>query len=132
MSSTKILLFTANTSMSINITSCLCKAGFLVVPAAHGIGALDIIHSEKPVLIILDMELPGLNSLAIIRLLRAEEVNPRIPVILFGANANEEEVLLGLEVGADLCLLEAFNPLVFAARVRSLIRRSEQSNMQRA
>ena len=130
MPSNKILLFTADTSMRINITSCLYKAGFLVVPAAHGIGALDIIHNEKPVLIILDMELPGLNSLAIIRLLRAEEVNLRIPVIMFGVNANEEEVLLGLEVGADLCLLEAFNPLVFVARVRSLIRRSEQSNMQ--
>ncbi len=132
MSSNKILLFTADTFMRINITSCLCNAGFLVMPVAHGIGALDIIHSETPVLIILDMELPDVNSLAIIRFLRAEEVNPRIPVILFGANANEEEVLLGLEVGADLCLLEAFNPLVFVARVRSLIRRSEQSNMHRA
>jgi len=75
------------------------------------------------------MELPGINSLAIIRSLRSEEINGRIPVILIGANLHEEDVLIGLEVGADLCLLEAFHPQVFVARVRSLIRRAETSKV---
>jgi len=42
-----------------------------------------------------------------------------------GANMREEDVLIGLEVGADLCLLEEFHPQVFIARLRSLIRRTE-------
>jgi DNA-binding response OmpR family regulator len=75
------------------------------------------------------MELPGFNSLAIIRSLRSEEINGRTPVMLMGTNLREEDVLIGLEVGADLCLLEAFHPQVFIARVRSLMRRTEPSKV---
>ena len=125
MVSNKILLFCADPSITHVLTSSLTESDYLVVNAKHGVGALDIIHSEKPALIILDIELPGMNSLAIIRSLRSEDVNGRTPVILMGANLREEDVLIGLEVGADLCLLEAFHPQVFIARVRSLIRRSE-------
>ncbi len=46
-----------------------------------------------------------------------------------GANLREDDVLIGLEVGADLCLLETFHPQVFVARVRSLIRRTEPSKV---
>jgi DNA-binding response OmpR family regulator len=125
----KILLFSADESMAHVVTSCLIESGFTVVRARHGIGASDLIQSEKPTLIILDMELPGIKSLAIIRSLRAEEINGRTPVILMGENIREEDVLIGLEVGADLCLLEAFHPQVFVARVRSLIRRTEPSKV---
>lgn len=86
---------------------------------------MDLIHVEKPFLIILDMELPDYNSLAIIRSLRSEEFSDSTPVILIGSNMREEDVLIGLEVGADLCLLETFHPLLFVARVRSLLRRTE-------
>ena len=86
---------------------------------------MDLIHGERPSLIILDGELPDFNSLAIIRALRSEEYSDSTPVILMGSNMREEDVLIGLEVGADLCLLETFHPQVFVARVRSLLRRSE-------
>jgi len=129
MVSNKILLFCADASLTNVLTSCLTESDYLVVNAKHGIGALDIIQAEKPALIILDIELPGMNSLAIIRALRSEEVNGRTPVILMGANLREDDVLIGLEVGADLCLLEAFHPQVFIARVRSLIRRTEPTKV---
>jgi DNA-binding response OmpR family regulator len=129
MVSNKILFFSADTSMVHVITSCLIEAGYKVVHASHGIGALEIIQSEVPALIIMDMELPGIKSLAIIRSLRSEENNTRIPVILMGANLHEEDVLIGLEIGADLCLLETFHPQVFVARVRSLMRRTEPSKV---
>jgi DNA-binding response OmpR family regulator len=129
MVSNKIILFSADASMVHVITSCLIESGYKVIHAKHGVGALDLIHSEKPALIILDMELPGFNSLAIIRSLRSEEINGRTPVMLMGTNLREEDVLIGLEVGADLCLLEAFHPQVFIARVRSLMRRTEPSKV---
>ena len=129
MVSNKILLFTADASITNGVTSCLIESGFTVVHTSHGIGAVDFIQLEKPALIILDMELPGINSLAIIRSLRSEEINGRTPVILIGINLHEEDVIIGLEVGADLCLLEAFHPQVFVARVRSLIRRAETSKV---
>jgi two-component system phosphate regulon response regulator PhoB len=108
------------------------EAGYSVVPISQGVGALDVIHAENPSLLIFNQELPGSNSLAIIRSLRSEESNGRLPVILMGENLREEDVLIGLEVGADLCLLETFHPKVFVARVRSLLRCNETSRPHRA
>jgi DNA-binding response OmpR family regulator len=122
---TKILLFSADATLAHLLANCLVDADFMLVLISDGLGALDAIHAEKPTLLIFDKDLPGCNSLAIIRALRSEESNGRLPVILLGENMREEDVLLGLEVGADLCLLEAFHPQVFVARVRSLLRRTE-------
>lgn len=121
----KILVFSADPALAYKVSSCLKEAGFKVVLTTQGIGALDLIRSEKPSLIILDLGLPGFNSLAIIRTLREEGYNGRTPVILMGATMREENVMIGLEVGADLCLMEPFHPQVFVARVKSLLRRSE-------
>ncbi len=121
----KILLISADADMSRSITTCLSQVGFKVIHTERGLAGIDLIHVEKPCLIILDIDLPDYNSLAIIRALRAGELNRRIPVILFGARLSDEDALIGWEVGADLCLLETFHPQVFVARVRSLLRRTE-------
>ncbi len=126
----KILLFSADNSLIQPVTGCLKEAGYKVILSQQGIGALDTIQKEKPALVILDHDLPGLNSLAIIRALRADGGNNgRLPVILMGANMREEDVLIGLEIGADLCLAESFHPQVFMARVRSLLRRAEPAQV---
>jgi DNA-binding response OmpR family regulator len=130
MKPVKILLFSADISMTHSIAYCLLEAGYQVVPVSQGIRALDVIHTENPTLLIFDQDLPGCKSMAIIRSLRSEESNGRLPVILMGANMREDDVLLGLEVGADLCLFETFHPQVFVARVRSLLRRTEASKPQ--
>jgi len=119
------LLISADDSISISVITCLKQTGYKVIRTSLGVGAMDLIHGERPSLIILDGELPDFNSLAIIRALRSEEYSDSTPVILMGSNMREEDVLIGLEVGADLCLLETFHPQVFVARVRSLLRRSE-------
>ena len=111
--------------MTHTISSCLLEAGYKMVPVSQGIGALDVIHAENPTLLIFDQDLPGCKSLAIIWSLRSEESNRRLPIILMAINMREEDVRNGLEVGADLCLLEKFHPHVFVARVRSLLRRIE-------
>jgi DNA-binding response OmpR family regulator len=121
---TKILVISADDSMATSVMNSLSQAGYKVEYTRHGAGVIDLIQAEKPTLIILDKELPDYNSLAIIRSLRTDEMNDRVPVILMGSNMREEDVLIGLEVGADLCLLETFNPQVFVARVRSLLRRT--------
>ena len=123
------MLFSADTSMVRIVKTCLIEADYKVIYAPEGLGAMELIRVEKPALIILDLELPGINSLAIIRSLRSEEINVRTPIILMGETMREEDVLIGLEVGADLCLLETFHPQVFVARVRSLIRRTEPSKV---
>jgi DNA-binding response OmpR family regulator len=122
---TKILLFSADLATVHAVTTSLCEVGYKVVHSAQGMGAMDLVHAEKPALIILDRGLPDYNSLAILRSLRSEEQNGRIPVVLMGPNLREEDVLISLEVGADLCLLETFHPQVFTARIRSLLRRTK-------
>jgi DNA-binding response OmpR family regulator len=122
---TKILVISADDSMTNSVNTCLLQAGFKVLYTHRGAGAIDLIQAEKPTLIILDKELPDYNSLAIIRALRSDELYDRLPVVLMGSNMREEDVLIGLEVGADLCLQEAFHPQVFVARVRSLLRRTD-------
>ena len=120
---TKILLISADDSMTSSVIRCLIEADYKVIHSYLGAEAIDLIHAEKPALIILDIEIPDHNNLAIIRSLRSEELGDRIPVIVMGSNLREEDVLIGLEIGADLCLLETFHPQVFVARVRSLLRR---------
>ncbi len=121
----KILLFTEDDSLSNSMSTCLLHAGYKVVSASRGSKALELIRAEHPSLVILDIDLPDYNSLAILRSLRLQETDYHLPAILMGASMKDEDVLIGLEVGADLCLKETFHPQVFVARVRSLLRRSE-------
>jgi DNA-binding response OmpR family regulator len=120
---TKIMLISADGSLSHSVDTCLVASGYKVNHIFRGVGAIDIIRAEKPALVVLDINLPDFNSLAIVRLLRSDALSGMIPVILIGSKMKEEDVLIGLEAGADLCLLEAFHPQVFVARVRSLLRR---------
>jgi DNA-binding response OmpR family regulator len=126
MPTAKIALISADGNLTRSVTTCLLQAGYKVTHISHGSKAIELLHVEHPNLIVLDVELPDFNSLAIIRSLRSGLDNYRIPVILMGSKMREEDALIGLEAGADLCLLEIFQPQVFVARVRSLLRRVEQ------
>ncbi len=126
----KILLISADGALVNLVSECLSLAGYQVIQFSQGAGCLELIQAEKPTLVVLDIHLPDYNSLAIIRAIRTESLNDRLPVIVMGSNMREEDALLGLEVGADLCLLEPFHPQVFVARVRSLLRRSEAMRLQ--
>jgi DNA-binding response OmpR family regulator len=126
---TKILLISANHSLTRSLTSCLRQAGYQVIATPRGASSLQLIQHEKPALIILDVELPDYNSLAIVRSLRSDQRFPRIPLVLMGVNLREEDALLGWEAGADFCLLESFHLQVFIARIRSLLRRSQPKSV---
>ena len=125
MQPSTILLISADDSTASSVIASLPQADYKVLRIRRGMGAIALVQAEKPVLIIIDKDLPDFNCLAIIRELRSDEIYARLPVILIGSTMREEDVLIGLEVGADLCLLETFHPQVFVARVRSLLRRTE-------
>ncbi len=125
MNRTTIVLVSADVSVTKPVSRCLEEAGYKVLHSNLGGYALWIIQTERPALIILDWGLPDVNSLATLRAIRDGEQTANLPVILLGTKMHEEEVLLGLEIGADLCLVEVFHPQVFVARVRSLLRRTE-------
>ncbi len=98
------------------------QAGFRVVTAADGPGALAQHKREKPDLVLLDLNLPGLNGLDVARRLRDRG---DVPIIMVTARVEETDRLIGLELGADDYVAKPFSPREVVARVRAVLRRAE-------
>ncbi|MBI5035052.1 MAG: response regulator transcription factor [Chloroflexi bacterium] len=96
------------------------QAGFGVVTASDGKQALAIFRHEKPNLVLLDLNLPGLDGLDVARTLRKES---DVPIIMLTARIEETDRLIGLELGADDYILKPFSPREVVARVRAVLRR---------
>ena len=100
----------------------LSRAGYHPLAAFDGQGALAIVRSEKPDLVILDLGLPGLDGLDVTRALRKTS---SVPIIMLTARDEESDKLVGLELGADDYVTKPFSPKEVVARVRALFRRIE-------
>ncbi len=118
-----ILVASPNSNQSKLICDCLKKAGYHVVVSDLGQGVLEIIRNQRPDLALLDWKLPDNSILAVIRMIRSDKTLPDLPIILRGSDMKEEDFMMGLEAGADLCLKGPFRSNIFLARVRALIRR---------
>ena len=98
------------------------QAGFVVVTASDGSGALAAARQTKPDLIVLDLGLPGMDGLDLIRSLRAFS---QVPVVVITARAEEADRIVGLELGADDYMTKPFSPKELVARVRAVLRRAD-------
>ena len=103
------------------VTAYLERDGFNVQGAATGPEALDALRAVPPDLVILDVMLPGVDGLEILRRLRA---TADVPVIFLTARTEETDRVLGLELGADDYVVKPFSPRELTARVRSVLRRA--------
>lgn len=101
------------------------RAGFGVLIAADGKSALSLARSEKPDLIILDLGLPQMDGLDVIRELHKVS---NIPVIMLTGRSEESDKLIGLELGADDYITKPFSPKELVARVRVVFRRMENAS----
>jgi len=99
------------------------KDGYEVACAASGETVLPAVRRLPPDLIILDLMLPGVDGLTVMKLLKADEAARRIPVIMLTAKGGEADIVTGLELGADDYVTKPFSPRVLVARVRSVLRR---------
>ena len=106
------------------------RAGFAVDPVLDGPSALERAR-ERPGLILLDVMLPGLSGLEVLRLLKGEPGTASIPVILVTARASEEDRVLGLELGADDYVTKPFSPRELILRIQSILRRGQPSADER-
>lgn len=102
---------------------------YRVLVAYDGQQALALARQKYPSLIILDWMLPRVDGLDVCRILR---VDSNVPIIMLTAKAAEEDMLLGLDLGADDYLTKPFSPRELVARVRVVLRRatSQQSEDQ--
>lgn len=104
----------------------LTRAGFTVLEAGLGNEALTLVRSEKPQLVLLDINLPDINGLEVCRLIKSDPETARMPVIFLSASRLADlDVVVGLETGADNYLREPVEPTVLIATVRSLLRARE-------
>ena len=106
------------------LDSYLTQEGFRVVNAANGRDALFVAREEKPDLIILDIMMPGMDGYEFMRHHRKER---NTPIILLTARVDEDDKVIGLELGADDYVTKPFRPRELTARVRSVLRRTGQS-----
>jgi DNA-binding response OmpR family regulator len=104
------------------LRSYLEQAGFNVLTAYRGDTGLSTWEHKRPDLVILDLNLPGLDGLDVAREIRRKT---QTPIIMLTARVEETDQLIGLELGADDYITKPFSPRIVVARVRALLRRSE-------
>ena len=100
----------------------LTAQGFAVSTAERGEEALQLFQLQRPDLVVLDIILPGMDGLSVLKALRETS---GVPVILLTAKGTDSDKIMGLELGADDYLPKPFNPEELTARARAVLRRSQ-------
>ena len=101
----------------------LQREGYETLEAADGDRARKLVEQDEPDLVVLDLMLPGMDGLALCRWIRSRS---QLPVIMLTARGEEADRIVGLELGADDYVTKPFSPRELAARVRSVLRRSDR------
>ena len=115
------------------VRSYLEKAGYQVLTAYDGESALRVLRTEKPQLLILDLMLPDRDGWDVARLVRADSNIAATPIIMLTARVEDNDKIVGLEIGADDYITKPFNTKILMARIRNLIelRRQLQGKIKR-
>ena len=103
----------------------LFKERYKVLLASDGQAALDIATNENPDLIVLDVMIPKVDGFEVCRTLKKDIETKKIPIIMLTAKGEEEDVIKGLEVGADDYITKPFSPKVLLARIKAVLRRTK-------
>ena len=105
------------------VTYNLNREGYSVLAAQRGDEGLNLIRSEVPDLVLLDLMLPGMDGLSICRQMKSDGSLRDIPIIIASAKGEESDVVIGLEMGADDYLAKPFSPRELLARIKAVLRR---------
>ena len=100
----------------------LRQAGYRVLQAPSGERGLELVAQHRPVLMVLDIGLPGIDGLEVCRRVR---VDSTLPILFLTARDGEIDRVLGLELGADDYVTKPFSPREVVARVKAILRRGD-------
>jgi two-component system phosphate regulon response regulator PhoB len=103
----------------------LQREGFRVVAARDGAAGLEAAQASRPDLVLLDLMLPEVPGLEVLKRLRAQDRTRGLPVIILTARSDETDRVLGFELGADDYVAKPFSPRELILRVRSVLKRHE-------
>jgi two-component system alkaline phosphatase synthesis response regulator PhoP len=120
MSQIKILVVDDEPTLTSNVKSYLEREGFLVRTAADGEDALRAVRAFQPELIVLDIMLPSLDGIEVLRRVRQDS---KAYVLMLTAKADETDKVVGLNVGADDYMTKPFSPRELVARIKAILRR---------
>jgi two-component system phosphate regulon response regulator PhoB len=128
MLKTHILIVEDETDIQQLVSYNLIRSGFNVSCADSGEEALECLHREKFDCVLLDLMLPGMSGLEVCQTMKKskEQADKSIPIIMLTAKGEEEDIVAGLECGADDYITKPFSPKVLVARIKSVLRRIEE------
>ncbi|MHC1781745.1 MAG: response regulator [Anaerolineaceae bacterium] len=123
MKETSIFVIEDEPSIAEVVSLYLRRAGFKVRIISDGRQAMEVLGSDIPDLVIIDLMLPGVDGLAITRWLRTRS---EVPIIMLTARREEADRISGFEMGADDYVIKPFSPPELVGRVKAVLRRSSQ------
>ena len=110
----------------------LDRNNYRIETATFGDEAIAKAKIRLPDLIILDLMLPGTDGYEVCKKLKSDEKTQNIPIIMLTAKNEEEDIISGLELGADDYVTKPFSPKVLVAKVRRILQRIKASNLEQA
>ncbi|MFJ6568972.1 response regulator transcription factor [Streptomyces sp. NPDC091292] len=119
--SARVLVAEDDTKQAEVIRRYLEREGYTALVVHDGLTALDEVRRHQPDLLVLDVMMPFVDGLDVCRILRRES---DLPVLMLTARSTEEDLLLGLDLGADDYLTKPYSPRELMARIRTLLRRT--------
>lgn len=120
----RLLLVEDHADLAIWVSKTLRQSGFAVDVVGRGDHAVTALLTEVYDLLVLDLSLPGMDGLEVLRQLRSHERTARLPVLILTARSSLEDKVKGLNLGADDYLAKPFEVAELEARIKSLLRRS--------
>jgi len=126
MSKAVILIIEDDSGIQELLSHVMSKEGWKLLPAATGEDGLKLLKSKKVDCILLDIMLPGIDGLKVLKKIKEIEQCKNIPVIMTTAKGEESDIVTGLELGADDYVIKPYSPKVLIARIRAGLRRQEE------
>lgn len=120
-SGTKVLIAEDDALIAELVQTHLAEKGYEVLHASEGEAALRLATSERPAIIVLDVMMPGLDGMEVLRRLHADEATKAIPVIMLTARRYQDDVMAALKLGARDYLAKPFTPETLLARVERVL-----------
>ena len=122
MEKTKILVVDDESRMRKLVKDFLVRSNYEVLEAEDGLQAVDMFFGDQTIsLIILDVMMPKMDGWQVCREIRAYS---KVPIIMLTAKTNEQDELLGFQLGVDEYISKPFSPKILVARVEAVLRRS--------
>lgn len=123
----KILVIDDSVLNTRHITDILEAAGYDVSIASDGFKGIQKVKEEKPDLVLLDVVMPGIDGFEVCKILREDEGNNLMPIIILTAQVEEDDKLTGLELGADDYITKPFNERELIGRVKNTLVRIDRN-----